>query len=71
MRASAKLGAIVKDLHRQGLPVHIPDNLMKWLDSAAGQEALSHAAEAASKSIAALNSEREIPRENLQQPITL
>ncbi|UXU87016.1 hypothetical protein [Burkholderia sp. S-53] len=60
---------------RQGSPVPfvqvLPNDLVEWLDSAAGQQALNAAAETADKSIAALNSEREIRREDLHQPITL
>ncbi|MBR8034513.1 hypothetical protein [Burkholderia vietnamiensis] len=62
----------MSDLFHQGVRVHVPnDNLVKWADSKAGQQALSDAAQAACKSIAALNSEREIRREDLHQPITL
>ncbi|WP_157056128.1 hypothetical protein [Candidatus Burkholderia verschuerenii] len=62
----------MSDRFHQGMRVHIPnDNLVKWADSKVGQQALSDAARAACQSIAALNSEREIRREDLHQPITL
>ncbi|MFP3614534.1 hypothetical protein SB778_31065 [Paraburkholderia sp. SIMBA_050] len=63
----------MKSTNYQGLtvPLLVPNDLVEWLDSAAGQKALSTAAETADRSIAALNSEREVRREDLHQPITL
>jgi hypothetical protein len=52
-------------------PLHFSNDLVEWLDSAAGRQALTTAAETADRSIAALNCEREIRREDLHQPITL
>lgn len=53
------------------LAQNLPNALVEWLDSPAGREALSSAVETADTSIAALNSERAIRREDLHQPITL
>ena len=72
---ASQFGAIMNSINRQGssvpLAMTVPNDLVEWLDSAAGQQALSTAAESADRSIAALNSEREIRREDLHQPITL
>nr|WP_314566481.1 hypothetical protein [uncultured Pseudomonas sp.] len=49
----------------------VPRQVMEWLQSAEAQQVIASAANAAESSIASLNKERQVQREELHQPITL
>lgn len=50
---------------------NLPNNAVAWLNTAAAQDAFCTAVDAAQRSIADLDKEREIRLEDLHQPITL
>ncbi|MBR8070177.1 MULTISPECIES: hypothetical protein [Burkholderia] len=50
---------------------NLPNNAVAWLNTADAQTAFQTAVDAAQRSIADLNKEREVRLEDLHQPITL
>ncbi|MDR0241099.1 MAG: hypothetical protein LBJ65_05810 [Burkholderia sp.] len=53
------------------LYTNLPNNAVAWLNTADAQAAFHTAVDAAQRSIADLNKEREVRLEDLHQPITL
>lgn len=65
MKASTNLGESVP------LFSSVPPQLLAWVHSAEALQAICNAKDIADRTIAALNKEQEVRREDLHQPITL